>query len=87
MKHCLCSVPLQLVDGVLVVPNGSLTGYDSKTGKKIWHIESRELTTGEGVGLIRWSSGSKTYLINGVTCVDPAKGKVVQPRKARHLCP
>jgi outer membrane protein assembly factor BamB len=75
MKHDLCNVHLQCVDGILVVPQEGLTGYDAKTGKPLWN--TREAGGGTGVGPVRWTSGAKTYLIQGRSCVDPATGKVL----------
>jgi hypothetical protein len=75
MKHDLCNVHLQCVDGVLVVPQDGLTGYDPKTGKALWNL--KDAGGGTGVGPVRWKNGQKTYLIQGRACVDPLTGKVL----------
>jgi outer membrane protein assembly factor BamB len=77
MRHRFCNVHLQCVDGILIVPtaDSALTGYDTQTGKQVW--SQPKATGGTGIGPVRWTTGGRTLLINGRTCLDPKDGKVL----------
>lgn len=82
LGHSLCNVHLQCVEGVLVVPQGGLTGYSAETGAKLW--DTPEARGGEAIGPIRWPHGERTYIIQERRCVDPRDGKILWRAPGEH---
>lgn len=67
-----------VVDGVVVVLGGSLTGLSAADGKELWNDKA---VPGTNPSPIVWASGGQRYVLcnssKGVACVEPVTGNVL----------
>ncbi len=71
---------LVVADGVVIVAEGWLAGYDAKDGKQLWRI--KENINSKHATPTLWKHDDKTYVVvhNGtdtIRLIDPANGKVL----------